>query len=63
MLGMDEKKPEDFKLFPGSIPSVERNWVMAAEVIARYVGRSILTTPLEFIEKSFTAWPVLTGPP
>jgi hypothetical protein len=50
MPGINEKKPSTFKLSASSMPSIDRSYLMAAEVIARYVGRSILAMPLEFID-------------
>jgi hypothetical protein len=50
MSDISEKKLAAFRLSPSSMPSVEHSYEIAAEVIARCVGRSILAIMLEFID-------------
>jgi len=51
MPDVNAKKPEGFRLPDSSMPSVARSYELAADVIARHVGRTILATSLEFIDR------------
>jgi energy-converting hydrogenase Eha subunit F len=46
-----KKTPPEYRIIPGSMPSVLESYTQIVELIARYVGRSVLATPLEFIDE------------